>query len=121
MKHKNRWDLPKGHVDPGETDLQAAFRELVEETGIKQRDVEHDSKFLFEHQYEVSGKRYKEADDNEKVMKTLLIYLGFVETQIEIELTEHPGYEWFEWNPPHEIQKQTIDPLLQQVAKHLAG
>lgn len=29
-----RWDLPKGKVEPGETLLQAALREVEEETGI---------------------------------------------------------------------------------------
>ncbi len=119
MKHKDRWDLPKGHVDPGESDLEAAFRELVEETGIKQADVAHDAKFIFEHQYEVTGKRYNETQDNDKVLKTLLIYLGYVESEVEIELTEHLGYQWFDWNPPHQIQQQTIDPLLGRVAKYL--
>jgi len=28
------WSLPKGHVDPGETTLQAAVREIEEESGI---------------------------------------------------------------------------------------
>lgn len=28
------WSLPKGHVDAGETLLQAAMREITEETGI---------------------------------------------------------------------------------------
>ncbi|MEF3273717.1 MAG: NUDIX domain-containing protein [Chloroflexus sp.] len=28
------WTLPKGHVDDGETDEQAAVREVAEETGI---------------------------------------------------------------------------------------
>ena len=30
----NSWSLPKGHVDPGEEPLQAAIREIGEETGI---------------------------------------------------------------------------------------
>lgn len=29
------WDLPKGHVENGETDEQAAIREVEEETGLK--------------------------------------------------------------------------------------
>lgn len=28
------WSLPKGHIDPGEEPLQAAIREIKEETGI---------------------------------------------------------------------------------------
>ncbi|MFH0797926.1 MAG: bis(5'-nucleosyl)-tetraphosphatase [Candidatus Woesearchaeota archaeon] len=29
------WDLPKGMIEPGETELKAARREIEEETGIK--------------------------------------------------------------------------------------
>jgi ADP-ribose pyrophosphatase YjhB (NUDIX family) len=28
------WSLPKGHVDPGEEPLQAAIREIMEESGV---------------------------------------------------------------------------------------
>ena len=31
----SRWSFPKGHVEPGETLLQAALRETREETGIE--------------------------------------------------------------------------------------
>ena len=34
---KNLWELPAGKVDPGETPLGAAKRELAEETGYKAR------------------------------------------------------------------------------------
>ena len=30
------WSLPKGHVDPGEEPLQAAQREIMEESGVSQ-------------------------------------------------------------------------------------
>jgi 8-oxo-dGTP pyrophosphatase MutT (NUDIX family) len=45
---KDRWQLPKGHIDPGEKAAQAAEREVLEETGhrgairgAKLRDVEY--------------------------------------------------------------------------------
>ena len=31
----NKWDLPKGHIEKGETKETAAIREVVEECGIK--------------------------------------------------------------------------------------
>lgn len=30
----NRWGLPKGHVDSGESDAECAVREIAEETGV---------------------------------------------------------------------------------------
>ncbi len=119
MKHKDRWDLPKGHVDPGETDLEAALRELEEETGITKAEVELDSSFLFKHEYEVSGKRYT-GEPKSRINKTLLIYLGYIPKEREQNLTEHPDYEWMEWKPPHKIQAKTIDPLLAQLSDYLS-
>ncbi len=57
MKHPNRWDLPKGHIDDDESKLQCAFRELWEETGITADDILVDSNFKFEHQYVIHDKQ----------------------------------------------------------------
>ena len=38
----NRWDFPKGHVEAGETDTEAALREVTEETGIDELTIEKD-------------------------------------------------------------------------------
>lgn len=40
IQRNGRWDLPKGKVEPHETLLQAALREVEEETGIKCASVD---------------------------------------------------------------------------------
>lgn len=112
MKHPTRWDLPKGHLDPGETKQQAALRELSEETGIRESDVWFDSNFVFENRYWVSYKR----NGGKKQWKELTIFLGLLTQDKPILLTEHEGYAWIDWSPPHQMQVETIDPLLQQVS-----
>ncbi|MCA9083569.1 MAG: NUDIX domain-containing protein [Planctomycetaceae bacterium] len=117
MKHPNRWDLPKGHVDPGETDLECALRELEEETGIGADDIEIMNDFLFENRYVVSGKRYDLGEGS--VEKTLRIFMGRLLRDVDLLLTEHDSYHWFPWQPPHNVQEKTINPLLASVEDYL--
>ena len=35
IRSRGHWDLPKGHVESGESSLQAALREVEEETGVR--------------------------------------------------------------------------------------
>ena len=93
------------------------MRELEEETGITENDIELDADFCFEHQYPVSDRN----DPDRICNKTLRIFLGWLKRDVPINPTEHPGYEWFSWQPPHKIQSATIDPLLAEVAGHLRG
>ncbi|MGC8465959.1 MAG: NUDIX hydrolase [Acidimicrobiales bacterium] len=39
--HHNDWSLPKGKLDPGENFLEAALREVYEETGLRCRELQH--------------------------------------------------------------------------------
>lgn len=117
MKHPSRWDLPKGHVDPGETDIECALRELVEETGIRIEDLHIDESFFYESRYMVKAKRY--SGDSGEVEKTLRIFLGHLKRDVKIVVSEHDGYQWFDWKPPHSIQKKAIDPLLESLADFL--
>ena len=114
MKHRSRWDLPKGHLDPGETKEQAALRELCEETGLSESDTWIDPDFLYESQYWVSYKR----NGDRKQLKQLTIYLGLLTQDRLIVPTEHLGYAWFDWSPPHQIQFETIDPLLMKISQY---
>ena len=114
MRHADRWDLPKGHVDPGETETACALRELAEETGILPAYIEIDPTFRFETQYPVRSKR-----DGRLYDKSLVIFLARLIRDVPIACTEHPGYQWFDWRPSHRIQAWTIDPLLAALEQHL--
>lgn len=117
MIHPDRLDLPKGHVDPGETEMECALRELVEETGIAKDDIKIDPDYRFEMKYVIFPKR----TNFEETEKTLIIFLGTLIREVEIKITEHDGYEWRRWSPPHQIQEQTIDPLLSHLEAYLDG
>ncbi len=112
MRHHDRWDLPKGHVDPGETKLQAAYRELLEETQIDHQHIRLDGRYRYKQRYKVPGKRYGTSGELEK---TLVIYLAELLVPVEIHAAEHIAFEWFPWNPPHNIQEKAINPLLADV------
>lgn len=62
---KNRWTIPKGHVEPGEEPKQTAEREIQEETGLQEMKM-----------YNWLGKvhfRYRRAQT--LVLMTMHIYL----------------------------------------------
>ncbi len=117
MQHADRWDLPKGRLDDGETEYEAALRELHEETGIRDKDIELDPHFRFSLMYTVRLKKY----DGEPKQKELVVFLGKLQKKkLKLKLTEHIGYEWMNWDPPHQIQAQCIDPLLHAVETYWA-
>ena len=111
LKHKNRWDLPKGHAEPGEELIETALRETHEETGIPSSEMTIDPSFQYQMQYSVSSKKWGDY------LKSVTYFLAFVPKPCEIALTEHIGYSWLPW-PTGRIQTQTIDPLLEAVKHH---
>jgi 8-oxo-dGTP pyrophosphatase MutT (NUDIX family) len=115
MRHPTRWDLPKGHLDPPETEIECALRELREETGISADDILLDPGFRFTHRYQVRSHR----TGGEPWPKTLVVFLGRLMRDVPLTLTEHEGHQWLPWRPPHRIQAQTIDPLLAELEQYL--
>jgi len=115
MRHSDRWDLPKGHCEAGESFVETALRETEEETGIARNAIDLDSNFHFDSIYPVT---YKRSGD-QVFEKHVRYFLGFVEPKPSIELTEHESAKWFSWSPPHQIQTQTIDPLMTAVENYL--
>ncbi len=114
MQHPKRWDLPKGHTEPNENLLETALRETEEETGISPTQIVVDRDFSFALEYPVT--RAKRGD----YLKRVTYYLGYVDQPHQPLLTEHTGFQWFDWPVTASLQAATIDPLLSHLQEHFA-
>ena len=54
MYRREKWDLPKGKLDPGETIEACALREVQEETGLREVTL-GDLLIITRHEYEEKG------------------------------------------------------------------
>ena len=52
---RNRWDLPKGHIEAGESESVAALREVEEETGVKAEIIGNEPIAVTWHAYDTYG------------------------------------------------------------------
>jgi 8-oxo-dGTP pyrophosphatase MutT (NUDIX family) len=116
MRHPDRLDLPKGHLRKRETEVECAFRELEEETGLSQTDVQFQEGFRFVTTYYPRYERY----GGEVVEKQVVLFLAYLLQPREIRVSEHGGHEWVPWQPPHHIQRGTIDEILEAVERFFA-
>lgn len=112
MRHRDRWDLPKGHAERGEIALETALRETEEETGIAAINITVDPDFRFVSEYRV---RYRQ--DVER-LKRVTYFMGYLPATRLIRLTEHESFLWWSWPQLDSVQVKTIDPLLAAAHKH---
>jgi len=118
LRQPHRYDLPKGHVEEGEDEMSCALRELNEETSLPRELIEVDPGFRYSTTYYPRYRRF----GYEQVAKTVVIYLAWLrQADHPIEVTEHQGHEWVPWQPPHRIERGTIDGVLAEVAEYLAS
>ena len=87
-------DLPKGRREKGESDVEAALRELVEETGIPASRVRLTAGFVYENTYPTKAKKTGEA-----VTKTVRVFHGVVDGPVVVVVTDHVDYAWIPLEP----------------------
>ena len=104
--------LPKGHVDPGETPIQAAEREVREETGIVAEPV-----------HELGETRYWYRRDGRTIGKTVCFYLfSFVEGDTEDHDDEVEEARWISLREArkqlsHTAEREMVDLALAYLGK----
>ncbi len=80
------WGCPKGRIEPKETSIQAAQRELFEETGLTVKTFFKNEPLLEEFYW------FKK---DEKCLKRILFYIAEVEGKVELQKEEIVNGQWF--------------------------
>lgn len=90
LDYGRHWDYAKGHVEKGESDLDAAIRELKEETGIKAPKVVEG----FSHEIEYFFRSSKHG----LIRKSVVFFLGQTNARDVILSEEHIAYEYLDYD-----------------------
>ena len=88
----NYWNFPKGHFEPGESTMNAALRELEEETGIKKSEIRIVPNFR-------AYERFYFKIGNQGIYDTVILFLAEThKADIKIVPREHSGFGWFSYH-----------------------
>jgi bis(5'-nucleosidyl)-tetraphosphatase len=81
------WGLPKGHPEPGESEIETARREFIEESGIFDFQIIEGPTFIAQYRFERDGNL---------VDKSVKYFLALVaEPKVNFNSEEIAGYGWF--------------------------
>lgn len=94
-RSEDRWCFPKGRLEPGETLMEGAIREIVEETGIKELTV-------VEELGEVAYRFYDPRRD-QNIFKTTVYYLAYAPDRL-VQLEEI--FDDFAWLAAREAHRK---------------
>ena len=106
---KNFWQMPQGGVDEGEDFLKAAYRELEEETSIKNVELikELDGTITYELPDRLLGLIWKGKYRGQKQKWFLMRFIG-TDNEINIK-TKHPEFLEWKWVDLDKITDLVVD------------
>ena len=124
------WQMPQGGVDPGEDCLEAAYRELEEETGIRRELVEivarAKAELLYELPDDLKGKVWGGKYRGQSQTWFLARFTG---TDDDVNIaTADPEFRAWKWAEPSDLpamivpfKKRLYESVLEEFAEHLAA
>lgn len=83
------WDFPKGNIETNETEMQAAIRELKEETDISKFRVIPNFRYTL---------GYKYTKKSKLILKQVILFLASTKVKKVKISNEHIGYKWTRTN-----------------------
>lgn len=112
IKHRSdkggHWGFPKGHIEKGESEEETAYREVLEETGIRVELLKG-----FKEKVEYKAGKYK--------FKTAIYFIGRPEDEkVVLQEEEIEDYEWLSYKKAMLRLKHTNEKnLLRKAYKYL--
>ena len=107
------WDFPKGNMDKGETEEEAAARELREEASLTKVKFVPGFKETAEYFYTFGG---------EKIHKVLVMFLGEETNQEEVKISwEHSASKWASFEEARKILKDKKALIIEEAEKFLSS
>ena len=85
------WSLPKGHIDPGESALVAAKREIYEESGIRDLEFVRELGSYERHKIGVNG-----GDDRSELKVITMFLFRTSEKALKPVDPDNPQAKWLE-------------------------
>ena len=94
----NYWNFPKGKLEQSERGMDAAFREVKEETDLGKNDL------ILKDQFRVTDKFFF-FREKKRIFKIVIFYLAQSrKREVEVSM-EHNGYGWFTYKEAMKIVK----------------